>query len=218
MSITAKAKPKPKPEEKWLSLANAAQFMGVHPATLRVWADRGRIVSQRTAGGHRRFSRADLDAWMAAHRASDAGAQVLAQTALGRLRLEMERADAPWLEGSDEETRRAYRELGRRLMQEIVRAVSAAEISGPVRDAAESIGQQYAALSLRRSLSLSQAVRAFLFFRDNIVDALVQMAGALEPVAAPSWQAVHHQLSAFLNEVLIALIRAYGEKPRDGNG
>lgn len=192
--------------------------MGVHPATLRAWADRGHLASQRTAGGHRRFKRADLDAWMASHRAGDAGAQVLAQTALGRLRLEMERADAPWLEGHDEETRRAHRELGRRLMQEIVRVASASEINEPVRNAAESIGREYAALSMRRSLSLREAVRAFLFFRDNLVDALVQMAGALEPIAAPSWQSVHHRLSAFLNEVLIALIQVYEEHRREPSG
>jgi hypothetical protein len=149
---------------------------------------------------------------MESQQASDAGAQVLIQTALGRLRMEMEHADAPWLAGHDEEARRAHRELGRRLLQEIARAAPAPELSDAARAGAGSIGREYAALSMGRSLSLSEAVRAFLFFRDTLVDALVQMAGALEPIAAPSWQAVHHQLSAFLNEVLIALVQVYEEK------
>jgi len=187
--------------------------MGVHPATLRAWADRGRIASRRTAGGHRRFDRADLEAWIESRRSSDAGAQTLVQSALGRLRLEMERADAPWLARFDEDTRRAHRELGRRLMHEIVRALSSSEMTEAARAGAQDTGREYAAMTQRQSLSLAEALRVFLFFRDTIVDALVQMSSALEPIAAPSWQAVHHQLSVFLNEVLLALVSAY-EEPR----
>jgi excisionase family DNA binding protein len=39
------------PTGEWLSLKEAAAMLGVHPATLRAWADAGRIPSQRTAGG-----------------------------------------------------------------------------------------------------------------------------------------------------------------------
>ena len=45
---------------EWLSLQQAAKVLGIHPTTLRAWSDRGRIASQRTPGGHRRFSRTDL--------------------------------------------------------------------------------------------------------------------------------------------------------------
>ncbi|MGH2593146.1 MAG: helix-turn-helix domain-containing protein [Anaerolineae bacterium] len=199
---------------EWLSLRDAAQVMGVHPATLRTWADRGRVASQRTAGGHRRFSRTDLQAWIDARRSTDAGAQALMDSALGRLRIEMERVDAPWLNHFDEETRQIHRELGRRLLQELARAVSASELTGSARTAAKSMGSEYAALSKRQALSLTESVQAFLFFRDTLIDSLVQMASALEPIAAPSWLTVHHQLSAFLNEVLLALVQAYEEGKR----
>lgn len=207
--MTSKTDRKTADGGEWLSLRDAAQVMGVHPATLRAWADRGRVTSRRTAGGHRRFNRADLQAWLDAGRANDAGAQVLVQNALGRLRIEMERADAPWLTRFDEEARRAHRELGRRLLQEVARAASMSGINDAVKDAAGSIGSEYAALSQRRSFSLIEALRAFLFFRDTIVDSLVQMSNTLEPVAAPSWLSVHRQFSAFLNEVLLALVQAY---------
>jgi excisionase family DNA binding protein len=189
--------------------------MGVHPATLRAWADQGRVSSQRTAGGHRRFNRADLQAWIESRRPNDAGVQVLIQNALGHMRMEMERANAPWLARFDEETRRAHRELGRRLLHEIGRAVLDMQLNEASLAAAGDIGREYAVLSQRRSLSLIEALRAFLFFRDGIVDSLVQMSSALEPIAAPSWQAVHHQLSAFLNAVLIALVQSYAESRRD---
>ena len=206
-----KAVVKPKNGDEWLSLRGAAQVMGVHPATLRAWADQGRIASRRTAGGHRRFSRSELQAWIEARRSHDAGAQVLVQNALGRMRMELESADAPWLSRFDEAMRRAHRDLGRRLLQEVAHAASTPELTDSVRSAADDIGRKYAALSLGEAMPLVEAVRAFLFFRDTIVDSIIQMAGALEPIAAPSWLTVHRQVCAFLNEVLFALVRAYGE-------
>jgi len=216
MPTTVATKPETKPAEddEWLSLRDAAQLLGVHPATLRAWADRGRIASRRTAGRHRRFRRADLQAWLEASRASDASAQVLLHSALGHMRIQIERADAPWLARFDEELRRAHRELGHRLMQEIAHAVSTTELTAAVQAAAEKIGREYADLTRRRSLALTEALNAFLFFRDSLVDSLVQMAGALEPIAAPSWQSVHRQLSALLNVVLLALVKAYEDGER----
>jgi excisionase family DNA binding protein len=45
----------------WLSLGPASRFVGVDPDTLRRWADAGRVRAFATPGGHRRFSRADLE-------------------------------------------------------------------------------------------------------------------------------------------------------------
>ncbi|HEY4689805.1 MAG TPA: helix-turn-helix domain-containing protein [Anaerolineae bacterium] len=193
-------------------MTDAAQLMGVHPATLRAWADRGRIASQRTAGGHRRFNRAGLQGWVDAHRSNDVGVQTLVHSVLGRLRLAMEQIDAPWMARFDEDARRVQRELGRRLMLEIAHAVSAPGVTDSAHAAAQGLGREYAALAQARSLPLAEALRAFLFFRDTIADSLVQMSSALEPVAAPSWQVVHRQLCAFLNEVLLALVTAYEER------
>ena len=45
---------------EWVSLGEAAQIIGVHPATIRNWAEQGELPFRRTPGGHRRFRRADL--------------------------------------------------------------------------------------------------------------------------------------------------------------
>jgi len=153
----------------------------------------------------------DWQAWIDARRSHDAGAQVLIQNALGRMRVGLESTDAPWLSRFDEAMRRAHRELGRRLLQEVAHAASAPGLTDAVRSAADDIGREYAALSLGEVMPLVEAIRAFLFFRDNIVDSIIQMSGALEPIAAPSWLTMHRQICAFLNEVLFALVRAYAE-------
>jgi excisionase family DNA binding protein len=45
-----------------LSLGEAAEILGVHPDTLRAWADDKRVAMWRTPGGQRRFRRRDLEA------------------------------------------------------------------------------------------------------------------------------------------------------------
>ncbi len=45
---------------QWLSLREAASLLGVHPTTLRAWADAGQVRAVRTPGGHRRFAADDV--------------------------------------------------------------------------------------------------------------------------------------------------------------
>jgi excisionase family DNA binding protein len=61
-------------EADWLTLGQAAKFLGVAQSTLRKWSDQGRVPAFYTPGGHRRFRRTDLDAFVGssgpAHRSS----------------------------------------------------------------------------------------------------------------------------------------------------
>ena len=51
-------------ENRWLTLSEASRLLGVHPATLRQWADAGQVPSYRTPGGHRRFEASELRAYL----------------------------------------------------------------------------------------------------------------------------------------------------------
>lgn len=51
-----------------LSPAEAAAIIGVHPESLRRWAAEGLIPSFVTPGGWRRFSRADIEAFIASRK------------------------------------------------------------------------------------------------------------------------------------------------------
>ena len=75
--------------EEWLSLRQVADMLGIHPATVRLWADRNELPSRRTNGGHRRFRRADIEARLRqeAERQPHPAAQLLIQSVLGRVRL-----------------------------------------------------------------------------------------------------------------------------------
>ncbi len=51
-------------DSDWLTLGQAAKFLGVAQSTLRKWSDVGRVPAFYTPGGHRRYKRGDLDAFL----------------------------------------------------------------------------------------------------------------------------------------------------------
>ena len=54
----------PAGEPDWLTLGQAAKYLGVAQSTIRKWSDQGRVPAFYTPGGHRRYRRGDLDAFL----------------------------------------------------------------------------------------------------------------------------------------------------------
>ena len=55
----------PTSEPDWLTLGQAAKYLGVAQSTIRKWSDQGRVPAFYTPGGHRRYRRQDLDNFLA---------------------------------------------------------------------------------------------------------------------------------------------------------
>ena len=72
----------------WLTLGQAAKYLGVAQSTIRKWSDGGRLPAFYTPGGHRRFRRGDLDAFLAGSRgvASEPSSRILVVDDDDRLR------------------------------------------------------------------------------------------------------------------------------------
>src|SRR3954465_8092854 len=51
-------------ESDWLTLGQAARYLGVAQSTIRKWSAGGRVGAFKTPGRHRRYRRADLDAFL----------------------------------------------------------------------------------------------------------------------------------------------------------
>ena len=51
-------------EPEWMTLGQAAKYLGVAQSTIRKWSDVGRVPAFYTPGGHRRFRRSDLDLFL----------------------------------------------------------------------------------------------------------------------------------------------------------
>jgi excisionase family DNA binding protein len=51
-------------DSDWLTLGQAARYLGVAQSTIRKWSDQNRVPAFYTPGGHRRFRRADLETFL----------------------------------------------------------------------------------------------------------------------------------------------------------
>jgi excisionase family DNA binding protein len=60
----------PSEQSEWLTLGQAAKYLGVAQSTIRKWCDSGRVPAFTTPGGHRRFRRSDLDDFLERSRPS----------------------------------------------------------------------------------------------------------------------------------------------------
>jgi excisionase family DNA binding protein len=63
----------PAGELDWLTLGQAAKYLGVAQSTIRKWSDQGRVPAFYTPGGHRRYKRGDLDRFLDRSGPSSAG-------------------------------------------------------------------------------------------------------------------------------------------------
>jgi len=185
----------------WLTLQEAAARLDIHPATLRDWADRGRVRTFRTPGGHRRFAEEDVNALAAKpapelelFRSATVGQARLAASA-GRL------ASEPWYSRFDEAAKVRQRELGMDLVRVLIGYLGDTEKGW--NDEIRELGERYAKLASDVGLSLGEALRAFHIFEGVVRSSVEQLsaaqAGGIQLERPVSW---------FLNEVRVAMVES----------
>jgi len=202
---------------EWLGLGRAARWLGVHPITLRRWADQGQIAVMLTAGGHRRFALDDLQRFAAERkqqRLTSGLEQSWAEQALQHTRREIGgRGDQAWLAAFGEADRQHNRELGRRLMGVMLQYVSLNEGGQDLLAEAVTIGGAYAENAQALGLSLVEALQAMLFFRDTLVEAAVQMPEAARTRPEANVRLVR-RINGLLNAVQLAIAGIYEQAKR----
>jgi len=212
-------------EDEWLSLSEAANILGMHPATVRLWADRNELPSRRTGGGHRRFRRADIEARLyqvqEAERKPHPAAHLLVQSVLGRVRFAFTDGTLstfPWYQNFNDSAREGYRSLGRRVLELLLHALTNAPTDSELRNQAMQLGTEYGTVTRNSHVPVSDAVRAFLYFRSLLDESVLQLA-ELQGISSPRpsalrdhqdlpWVESLHQITAITNEILPALIEA----------
>ena len=202
-------------EDEWLSLSEAAELLGMHPATVRLWADRNELPSRRTHGGHRRFRRSDIQARLRqdAERKPRPTAQLLVQSVLGRVRFAFTDGTLktmPWYEHFNDSALEAYRSLGRRVLELLLRALNDGTPAEELRAEAVLLGTEYGSVTRDSHVPVADAVRAFLYFRSLVDESVIQLAevqGVLDHPDIP-WAESLYQIQTLTNEILPALIEA----------
>jgi excisionase family DNA binding protein len=199
------------PRDEWLSLSSVAQMIGVHPSTVRLWSDKGAFPVHRTFGGHRRYLRSEVELWLQTAREKQVMEPVSAmQNAVGMVRMKIAdgRLEAePWYQKLDQEARAQYRLSGMNLVRGLMNS-----LVGDGTDAATesyALGYDYASRARRYGLSNVESTQAFLFFRNTLLEALVN---AYEESRVPpglAWGEMLNKMHNFTDQILVNLLKTY---------
>jgi excisionase family DNA binding protein len=195
----------------WLSLHEAAELLGVHPGTVRIWSDKGLLPVYRTKGGHRRYKHSEVQLWAKTARGQPAiePASVV-QAALRNMRLQISvgRLEAePWYQKLDAEARTQYRDSAHTLFQGLMHYLAAGGDDGVPE--AHSIGYEYASRARRFGLGRMDAARAFLFFRDMLLQSMIQVYQEANVPSGQAWGEILHGVNAFTDLILLNLLETY---------
>lgn len=198
-------------QDDWLSLSDVAEKLGVHPSTVRLWSDKGVLPTHRTSGGHRRYLLHEVELWMNTAREKQVVEPTDAlQNAIGKIRLRVSegRLEAEaWYQKLDADARAQYRMSGGALVRGLIGYLSRA--SDDENSEAKALGYEYALRARRYGLNSVDATQAFLFFRNGLLEALVN---AYEEARVPpglAWGRMLTRLHRFTDRVLLSLLEAY---------
>jgi len=198
--------------DEWLSLGEVARMLGVHPSTVRSWSDEGELPVHRTQGGHRRYLRSELELWMQAHTAysSRVDAHVIVQNALRNTRYQISEGRLSveaWYNKLDDEARDQYRKSGRILMQGLFSFLT--ENGKSAEAEAGAIGYEYASRGRRYDLSIADAVNAFLFFRNVLIESLLSVFEAASVRSPYAWSDMYRKINLFTDLILTKILETY---------
>lgn len=197
--------------KEWLSLSGAAEILGVHPSTVRKWSDEGKLPVHLTQGGHRRYRLSEVEDWGDSHTSSQhIDIDQLLDQVLHAVRVHIQHQPLEaesWYASLDGETRDHYRASGRSLAHAILFYLAS---NGDNTDLqARSVGIDYSSRSRKHNLSVTDATRAYLFFRGVVLDAILKSYATMHGASPAAWAEMLRRFNQFTDQVLLAIIENY---------
>jgi len=200
--------------DEWLTLSRAAELLGVHPSTVRLWSDKGVLPVHKTQGGHRRYKRGEILIWAEANSGSRNEAiepEGMMQEVVKNVRMQISEGrlqEESWYQKLDEDARVQYRMSARSLFQGLMTYMTTN--GEDAASEAYAIGYEYASRARRYNLSYVDAAKAFLFFRDTLVESVIKV---YTEANVPSKKAtgMYAKMHTFTDEILISLLETFSK-------
>lgn len=198
--------------EEWLSLSDAAEVLGVHPSTVRLWSDKGVLPVHKTQGGHRRYRRGELLLWAESNSKSREEAlepEGMMQEVVKNVRVQISEGrleEESWYQKLNDEARVQYRMSARSLFQGLM--TYTATNGREAESEAYAIGYEYASRARRYNLNYVDAAKAFLFFRDALVESVIKVYTEANIPARRATE-MYTQIHTFTDDILISLLETY---------
>ena len=163
-------------QDRQITLKEAAGILGVKEGTIRYWANRGRLLTNRTPGGHRRFYLSEIRALSQRPQSLSASEpHKLEEEALTKVQLQMpvsELVQEEWFLRMPVEVRTRFRLLGRHLLVLFVRWTLAIGDTGSIEEEARMVGFHHGTEMARGGSPLADSLAALVFFRNAVLDSL----------------------------------------------
>jgi excisionase family DNA binding protein len=196
---------------EWLSLKGAAGLLGVHPSTVRKWSNAGKLPVYRTSGGHRRYKAQEVELWKQSHDLPEnADYDQMIQRAVQAVRLQASAGQLQlqeWYFKLPPEARDQYRTTGRQLAQGMTSFLVSPQKEGIAE--ASAMGMDYGARSRKYGLSQTEAVQAFLFFRNLLLESMITVYEEARVPSLTAWGEMLRKFHQFTDRVLLSVLESY---------
>ncbi|HEY8476356.1 MAG TPA: helix-turn-helix domain-containing protein [Chloroflexota bacterium] len=199
------------PIDRWVSIGRACRMLGVNPATLRQWADSGKVRAYFTPGGHRRYAEEDLRRLAEdALSPREALAALLREVTSGYRRISRAALEGQaWFPRYDASALAHCHALGHQLLACLVSYLSATRERERQRLLAEArqLGAAYGEEAQRAGLTAPEATEVFFLFRNPVLEAVAAWMHE-HPVPAARVSDAIPRIARFMDEVQLAMLQA----------
>jgi hypothetical protein len=194
-------------------------MLGVSEAALRQWTDEGKIKVFITPGGHRRYSRGDLNKFMSSPPkmlgVKDLAAELEETVELHREIARKHIASAPWYDKFGRESQEHFANLGRQLLNFIIRYVTEPTKRKETVQHARGVGHDMGRMLENLGLPLTDSVEAFLMHREPVMSAVAHLMKKKEAFSGRIVEAIP-LVAHIMDEALVALVAAH-QQYRNGS-
>ncbi len=200
-------------ESPWLTLTGASELLGVHPTTLRAWADAGLVRAFLTPGGHRRFMASELRAFIEQRRSDSAAHTLLVapDRTLQQVRQQLDTQTVTrqgWFQRMSDVQRSHHRLTGQRLLGLLIQFVSREENADHFLSEARDLAREYGNEFALAGSSIVELAQAFMLFRRMIVNAAYGSAN-VPTVNDSEGMRLWQRINLFMDELLIATLESF---------
>ena len=200
------------PGTQWLSINAACELLGVDKSTLRRWSDRGLVPVFRTPGGHRRYTREDLEEVIAGDSVEQ---QPISRRKLDAItRLEFERREPSIAAGrlpgtgQPEDCAAQLRTTCDQMIDLSIRYASGRGDADRLLIEGRDLARLFGHCTARSRLETSEAVESFLRFRRPMLDAIGRYAEQQHLPVRRSCRMMG-KLNTYLDVMLTSLVEAH---------
>ena len=196
----------------FFNISEASRMLGVSEAALRQWTDEGKVKAFITPGGHRRYSKAELEKLLSSHSKTlgikDLVSELEETAGLHREIAHQLLSSAPWYDKLSRESQEHFAEIGRRMLSLIIKYVTEPSKREETTNLARQAGHETGKILAELGLPLTDSIEAFLLHRDPIMNVATHLIKKGESFSGRIVEAIP-LVNRIMDVTLVALVIAH---------